>query len=482
MEILQMSQQALEERIEQELGSNPTLEVKDESEDARDQNGTESDGEAGDAQQELVVSDNGTDSSAADFERLTNFSEEHGESWSANTYETGESYVPKSRPSQDGERDAKLDAMANTAARGQSLYDQLLEQWHLVEADATVAALGEYLIGFIDSDGYLRTDWHTLLNQAPSGTTDEALDAALDRLQKSLDPPGLAARDVRQCLLLQIDARRHQEPHADWSAERAVVADHLKDLEANRLPKIAKATGYDIDRIKAAIRHLRRFHLHPGRLLVEDEPHTITPDAVIEYDEQAETYTVRLLQSNLPTLAINESYERMARDKQHDRNTRQFIAGNLRSARWLMEAIQQRQQTLLRVIQVVAAAQRGFFDEGRQGLQPLPMTQVADQLGVHVATVSRAVQEKHVQTPRGIFPLRMFFSGGTETESGEAMSWAAIQATLEQIIEEEDKSDPLSDDAIVEKLKAGGIDIARRTVAKYRKELNLPPARQRKEY
>jgi RNA polymerase sigma-54 factor len=481
MEILQMSQQALEERIEQELSSNPTLELRDNAEDdAEDRQEAESDGR--ESERELVVTEDGTDNSASDFERLTNLSEEYGDSWDANTYETGGTSLPRSRPQQDGERDAKMDAMANTAARGASLYDQLVQQWHLADVDETTAAAGEFLIGFIDSDGYLRTEWASLLKQAPRGVDDQTLSAALRQLQHTLDPPGIGARDVRECLLTQIDMRQAQEPKADWAAERAVVADHLKDLEANRLPKIAKATGYDIERIKQAIHNLRQFHLHPGKLLVEDEPHTITPDAVIEYDEEHARYTVRLTHGQLPALDINDSYQKLARDKSQDKKTRGFITHNLRSARWLMEAIQQRNATLLRVIQVVADAQREFFEQGAQALHPLPMTQVADQLGVHVATISRAVHEKYVQTPRGIYPLRMFFSGGMETDSGESVSWTAIQAKLEEIIDAEDKSSPLSDDALVEKLKEAGIDIARRTVAKYRKQLNVPPARQRRQY
>ncbi|MFW6059869.1 MAG: RNA polymerase sigma-54 factor, partial [Phycisphaeraceae bacterium] len=160
----------------------------------------------------------------------------------------------------------------------------------------------------------------------------------------------------------------------------------------------------------------------------------------------------------------------------------EFVNNNLRSARWLIDAIAQRNHTLLRVINVVLQAQRDYFDTGPEALHPLPMTTVADQLGIHVATVSRAVHEKYLQTPRGIVPLRMFFSGGTETDSGDAMSWTAIQHKLQQIINSEDKSNPLSDDQLVEKLKEQGIDIARRTVAKYRKQLNIPPARQRREY
>jgi len=481
MEILQMAQAALEARIDQELASNPTLEVREPGTDAEDleaqrnqENRDNSEGE-----RELVVKDGDT-GNTDDFERLSNISEELGSSWETNTSEGGGSY--HSTHYNDGERDKKMDAMANTAARTASLFDQLMDQWHLVETTPELFKVGEFLIGFIDSDGYLRTEMKTLVDQAPAGVTQEDLEAAIALLQQTLEPPGLAARDIRECLLLQIDARLRNDPDADLALERTLVENHLKDIEANRLPKIAKATGVPTDRVKQAIHNLRQFHPHPGKLLADDAPRLIYPDAVIEYDDEKDEYTATLTHGRLPALQIRSEYQRDARDKNVDKKTRDFLNNHLRSASWIIDAIQQRKATLLRVIGVVVQAQREFFEQGPQALRPLPMTLVADQLGIHVATVSRAVNEKYIQTPRGILPLRMFFSGGTETESGDAMSWAAIQARLEQIIEEEDKSKPLSDDALVEKLKEHGIEIARRTVAKYRKQLNIPPARQRKEY
>jgi len=175
-------------------------------------------------------------------------------------------------------------------------------------------------------------------------------------------------------------------------------------------------------------------------------------------------------------------YRKMLRNKAVDKKTREFLSTNVRNARWLIESIEQRRNTIYRVIRAVVDAQKDFFDKGPEHLKPLPMIQVADQLGIHVATVSRAVSEKWIQTPRGVFPLRRFFSGGTTSADGEDMSWDAIKEKLKAIIAEEDKRNPLNDDQIVAKLKAQGIDIARRTVAKYRKLLNIPTARQRREY
>lgn len=486
MEILQMAQPALEERIEQELASNPTLEQVEPGSD-RDTLLAEREQEQRDdreGERELVVSDDtGKDKQSDDFERLSNMSEQYGDSWSSNTSESGESsYRRAANSGGGGERDGKMDAMANTAARGASLYDQLVDQWHLVDLDQPTLELGEYLIGFVDADGYLRNPLQDLLDQAPAGTTPEAVEECIELLQQSLEPTGLCARDFRECILLQIDQKTYADRDKDLATERLLVSDYLKDIEANRYPKIAKSTGLDIDVVQKAVHNLRQFHPHPGRLLATDTVRTITPDAVIDYDDETECYTAALTHSRLPALQISASYEEMAADKSTEKKTRDFVGTQLRNARWLIDAVNQRHATLLRVIAVVIEAQREFFDQGPQALRPLPMTLVADQLGIHVATVSRAVSEKYLQTPRGIFPLRMFFSGGTETDQGESMSWTAVQAKLKEVIDAEDKNKPWSDDALVDELKKHGIEIARRTVAKYRKQLNIPPARQRREY
>ncbi|MEM9420018.1 MAG: RNA polymerase factor sigma-54 [Planctomycetota bacterium] len=484
MEILQMAQPALEERIEQELASNPTLEQVEPGSDrekllAEMEQAKRDDREG---ERELVVSDgDGSTGQADDFERLSNMSEQYGEAWASNTSEGGATEFRRA-VNTGGERDAKMDAMANTAARGASLYDQLVDQWHLVDIDEPTLKLGEYLIGFVDADGYLRNPLQDLLDQAPAGTTADQIEECIELLQEALEPTGLCARDFRECLLLQIDNKTYLEPDADLKTERLLVSDYLKDIEANRYPKIAKSTGLEIEAVQKAVHNLRQFHPHPGRLLATDTVRTITPDATIDYDDESDTYSVQLTHSRLPALQISAEYEKIASDKSEDKKTRDFIGTNLRNARWLIDAVRQRHATLLRVIGVVIEAQRDFFDQGPQALKPLPMTLVADQLGIHVATVSRAVSEKYLQTPRGIFPLRMFFSGGTETDQGDAMSWTAVQAKLKEVIDNEDKNKPWSDDALVDELKKNGIEIARRTVAKYRKQLNIPPARQRREY
>jgi RNA polymerase sigma-54 factor len=250
----------------------------------------------------------------------------------------------------------------------------------------------------------------------------------------------------------------------------------------NRYPQISKKLNRPIDDLKDAVRHLARLHPHPGRQVSSEDAPPITPDAIIYFDEDTGKYEIEMTNDPSANLCISGMYRKMLKERKGDKTTREFLANNVRNAKWLLESIEQRRSTIMRVIRVVVDAQTEFLDKGPEFLKPLPMIQVADQLGIHVATVSRAVSEKWIQTPRGLYPLRRFFSGGTQNAEGEDMSWDAVKEKLKIIIDNEDKKNPLNDDEIVEKLKGQGIDLARRTVAKYRKILNIPTARQRMEF
>ncbi|BAM03188.1 RNA polymerase factor sigma-54 [Phycisphaera mikurensis] len=505
MEILQMPQAQLEERIELELASNPTLELQEPGADAEGLRDAMAQERRDDREhtRELVVGGAdgapGAGESAADFERLDNLSEQYGDAWS-NTLESGEGrlsdrserFLSGPGPSSyAGERDGKMDAMANSPAKMASLYEQLMGQWRMAQADDNLDErlfdLGEYLIGNIDADGYLRADPEQLRDAAPAKLGDvsaEEVDEAIEILQMALDPAGIAARSLAECILLQIDAKR-RDPDADrdlLDLQEVLIRDHLKDIEINRFPRMVEATGRGLGELKHAVARLRAYSPHPGRNLADPVTRTITPDAVITYDELTDTYTALLTSGRLPALQISADYEDLAKDKTQEKAARDFVGRQLRSARWLLDAIRQRQHTLLRVIGVVINAQRGWFEQGDAGLVPLPMTLVADQLGIHVATVSRAVSEKYLQTPRGIVPLRMFFSGGTQSAGGDDVSWTAVQAKLKEVIDDEDKTEPLSDDELVEALGERGITIARRTVAKYRGQLGIGTKRQRREF
>ena len=490
MEILQMPLLALQERIEQELESNVTLETFEPDADPElvDRERRERERDDREPERELTVDENGA---AADFERLDTYQQEHPDAVenesgdgpsdrdrSVSTWEPDAAYLsPRPAP---GERDAKLDAMANTAARAGSLNDQLLEQWAFADVDDHLRDAGKAIINAIDEDGYFRVSLDDVAAESSIGRAE--LERALAAVQLFLEPPGIGARDVRECLLLQVDHLADEEPGSDWSRVRELIADHLDDLVQNRIPRVAQKTGLSLDEIKLAIGQMRRLSINPGRSLVSESPPTIVPDAIVEYDEDADDYIVYLTDHRLPNLRLNREYAAMSRDREIPKPDRDFLKTNISNAQWLIDALNQRKQTLLRVLRAVVSAQREVFDYGLEALKPLPMTQVADQLGIHVATVSRAVAGKHIQTPRGVIPLRKLFTGGTQTASGEEVSWDAIKAAMRDVVDNEDKSKPLSDEAIAKALKERGLEIARRTVAKYRGQLDIPPARMRKQF
>jgi RNA polymerase sigma-54 factor len=480
MEILQLPLMALEERIEQELQNNPVLEIKErevepghEPQEVLDARASRSE-----AERTLVVKEDGN--GADDFERLGKIADylENEE------FHTNGSLGGYRVSSYEGERDRKLDAMANTAARSGTLQEHLLSQWAFVELSDELKQAGETLINYIDAEGYLRTPLESIVQESKTPTSMDTLRAVLPHIQR-LEPAGVGARSLAECLLLQLDALEDDEEDAeghDFDLERALIRDHLKDLEMNRYPQIAKRLGRPMEDLKAAVHRLSRLHPHPGKQIGPDEAPPVMPDAIIYYDEDADRYEIEMTNDPSPGLQISALYRKMLKNRQCDKTTREFLSNNVRNARWLLESIQQRKSTIQRVIRAVVDAQRDFFDHGPEHLKPLPMILVADQLGIHVATVSRAVSEKWIQTPRGVFPLRRFFSGGTTSADGEDMSWDAVKEKLKTIISEENKNDPLNDDEIVAKLKDQGIELARRTVAKYRKILNIPTARQRREF
>jgi RNA polymerase sigma-54 factor len=260
------------------------------------------------------------------------------------------------------------------------------------------------------------------------------------------------------------------------------VTEHLKDMEMNRKPQICKKLGVSMETLQAAIRKLSRLNPYPGQQIGGNDPPPVTPDAIIYFDAEKDRYEIEMTNDPAANLHISALWKKYLKEKKGDKTTREFLSNNVRNARWLIESIEQRTNTIMRVIRIVVDAQREFFEKGQEYLRPLPMIDVAAQLGIHVATVSRAVSEKWVQTPRGVFPLRRFFSQGTTSDEGENMAWGAVQEKLRTVIAGEDKLNPLNDDEIVDKMKEQGIELARRTVAKYRKILDIPTARQRRQF
>jgi RNA polymerase sigma-54 factor len=294
---------------------------------------------------------------------------------------------------------------------------------------------------------------------------------------QKLDPPGIGARSVREGLLLQLAALP-----GDNELEARIIREHLEDLQKNRLPAIARALGVDLADVKAAIEVIGGLSLHPGAEVVAEHPPPIVPDVIVEYNERENRYDVRLSRSNLRELRIAPEFRALLERARHDKSTREFVRQKIEAASAIIDAVRYRRERLLDVARAVVEAQRDFLERGEQHLKVLRMSDLAARFNCDPSTVSRTVDEKYIQTPRGIYPLRRFFTGGAATDNGDALSWASIKAKVAEIVAGEDKAKPLSDDEIVERLKGGGTVIRRRTVAKYRAQLGIPAARQRRQY
>jgi RNA polymerase sigma-54 factor len=450
MEILQLPLMALQERIDQELSENPVLVDLRESPPGE----TESEPEEVTPTKE---------------EPTTEF--EGGDDW-AESY--GESHR-LSRAALSEEADRKHDAMQNMASRPRSLTDDLSDQLGFLDSEPAVRALAEFLIYNLDENGYLGIELNEAVRDLGGDVTLAQAEEALSLLQK-LDPPGVGARNLRECLLLQLTP---DVPCRD--VLHVLISNHLEDLAQNRLPTIEKKTGIPIEQIKEAMEHFRRLNPKPGARYTPETAQYVVPDLIVEPDEHG-GYQVRLLDDHTPQLSISRYYQKQLKNKATDAAAREFIQKRIQSARWLIESIEQRRNTLLKVARAIIEHQKDFLDKGPESIEPLKMQQIADRVHVHVTTVSRAVDDKWVQTPRGIFALKRFFGGGTTTTDGEEVAWDTIKQKLLEIIAKEDKSNPLSDEEIVEELGRHGFPVARRTVTKYRRTLRIPSSRQRKQF
>jgi RNA polymerase sigma-54 factor len=470
MEILQLPVMALEERIEEEIQNNETLEV-----DEAGQEGPVAEGapavepppaaEKTVDEKPLIVDQD--HANQADFERTYDWANEYPDS------DDDRSRPSASQIEQAGDR--YLDVMANMAERPETLCDHLHEQlsnYELSEADREAA---DRVIYNLDANGYLPMPLEELVD--PDGPADQ-----LARLQKmlgvvqSMDPPGVAARDLRECLLLQIGA---DTPNARQL--RRLVADHLEDLAGNRLPLIARKTGFTIEQIERLREQLHSLKPKPGAMFTTPIVVPVKPDVYVDQQPDG-SWKVRLEDIDLPNLRISPLYREMLASPATDPATREYIKRKINSAQWLIDAIEQRRSTLLKTAQAIVDHQTRFLVEGPEAIEPLKMQQIADRIGMHVTTVSRAVDDKWLQTPRGLQPLRKFFVGGTVSADGEEVAWDAVRIKLQEIVDSEPKDDPYSDDDLVQELAKGGITVARRTVTKYRKAMKIPSSRQRRDW
>jgi RNA polymerase sigma-54 factor len=450
MEILQMPNLELQERLEQELENNPVLELKEKHGD------------------ETRVVDETPE--AVDVPADPVFDDYAEDDWA----DEGETRRSRSRSELAEDSDRKQDAMLAVPARAVSLQDHLLEQLGELEVPAEVEPAVRHLIANVKPSGYL-PPLAELLQGGERTFTVAELEAALPWLQQ-LDPPGVGARDLRECLLLQIGP---ETPHRE--VLRLLVDQHWDDLSHNRLPQIQRKTGIDLQTLNEALDALRHLNPRPGALFGNDDVQYVVPDLIIERTEDGD-YTVRLTDEFIPEVRINKRWLQRFKQRKGDEAEREYLRKKIQSAQWIVDAILQRRQTLEKVTKAIIDRQRDFLDLGPEHIHPLKMQQIADQIGVHVTTVSRAVDDKWVQTPRGTFPLKRFFGGGTTTHDGEEVAYELIKQKMLDIVAAEDKANPLSDEDLMAKLNEAGYPVARRTVTKYRKLLKIPSSRQRRQW
>lgn len=375
------------------------------------------------------------------------------------------------------------------AVETRSLGDHLRDQLQMLDLDQRQLFLSEEFIGNIGDDGYLQTALEDIVTGANASReaavgkdgdpslaepfTLSDVEAMLDVIHH-LDPAGIAARDLRECLMLQLESDGHTD-----TLTYKLVDEAFEDLIGHRWTELAKHYGLGAKEVQAAADELARLDPKPGIRFAETGEEYVIPDLVVEKIE--DEYRVFLNDSGTPRLRISKIYRELAGDKKKFvGENREFVTQKLNSATWLVQAIEQRRQTMLKVMNFIVDRQRDYFEKGVEYLKPLTLREVADVVDMHESTISRVTSQKYVQTPRGVSPLKFFFSSGLGTTSGEDASSRAVKAQIAKIVAEEDHAKPLTDAAIGDALKQRGIRIARRTVAKYREQLGVLPARMRK--
>lgn len=371
----------------------------------------------------------------------------------------------------DGERNS----FEHFVAPAPSLHEYLILQLHLAISDPELRKIGEFLIGNINDQGYLQIGLEDVRKMCgyPLASIERVL-----RIIQSFDPPGVGGRDLAECLMIQLEQRGQQTPMIE-----KLVRFFLNDLAQGKLQKIATALGVTVQEVQAMADLIRSLDPKPGRNFSRSgDIRYIIPDVVVE--KVGDEYVVIVNDVCVPRLIINKTYQTLLKQKDNcDPATTQFVENKLKSAIWLIRSIEQRRLTLYRVVQCIVEHQKEFLERGIKHLKPLTLKQIAGVSKLHESTVSRTIANKYIQTPQGVFELKFFFSSGVAgAQDGEMVSAESIKRILRELVEKEDSRRPLSDQQLCELLQARGINIARRTVAKYRQEIGIPPVKQRKRF
>jgi RNA polymerase sigma-54 factor len=367
----------------------------------------------------------------------------------------------------------KIEAMNNTASGGPTLQEAVMEQFALLPEAAKYEPLARQIAFNLDDRGYLACPLEEAVRPLLDRFTLEDAERALTMVQ-SLEPRGVGARTAEECLLLQLDPA-----HERYEEQKALLERHFDDLRKNRLPQVAQKMGLDIDDLKDLLKTLSHLTVRPTLRRAEERSRYIRPDVVVEWTPDG--YEVRLANEYVPELRLAPEYKLALQAKAAGKDYREYVKKKIDSARAFIMAVEKRQKTLLDVAKRIVTHQHDFLDYGPHYLKPLKMQDVASDLGVHVSTISRAASGKYMQTHRGIFAFKDFFTGGTQGLDGEVESRQSVKQKVKELCDAEDKANPLSDDEIVDKLRqVHGVEVARRTVTKYRKALGLPSSRQRR--
>jgi len=439
LKLLQMPTIELENLLKQELETNPLLEETPREELRQEQEEKEDDGSEPFDEQEWR-------------EVLASSDEAGGRGYRAD----------RSREFEDVPQPADV-----------SLQEHLLGQLQLSDLPPRDQEIGEEIIGNIDEDGYLITGVEEI--SETKGVEVEVVERVLSTIQL-FDPSGVGARDLRECLMIQLRERGQEN-----TVMMAIVEDHLEDVERHRYTAIARELDIDESDVQEAVEEISHLSPKPAAGRFGTEAKTILPDLIVEKVDG--DFVVLFNDSSLPRLRINSLHKKiLAKGSEANEETRQYVVEKLNGARWLLRSIQQRRGTMLKVMEYIVRAQREFLERGVLHLKPMTLQEVADAIGMHVSTISRVTNGKYVQTPQGVFELKYFFSGRIENKEGEDISSKAIKERIERLVQDEDGSKPLSDQKIADHLQEDGYEIARRTVAKYRDQLGILPARYRKQY
>jgi RNA polymerase sigma-54 factor len=398
----------------------------------------------------------------AEFEKLSQIDQDWRDNFS-------HSSAPLRQSEEDEE---KRQYMFDSLVANTSLQETLLEQVRLSELSDSQRQIAEMIIGNIDDRGYLRATVDEL--SFSTNIPKEHIEAVLKVIQ-SFHPPGVACRDLRECLMLQLQRSEKTE-----TLEYKIIDRYMDALGKRKLPEIARGLNVDIVDVQEAMARIALLEPNPGRDFVADNQQYVVPEIFVS--KLGEEFVVSSNNDQVPHLRISNHYKDIMSQAQSSQEVRDWIRDKIRAGKFLIKSLHQRQETILNIAREIVKRQSEFMDKGVAFLRPMTMVQVAEVVGVHETTVSRAVSGKYIQTPQGVFEMKYFFTSGIKTASGEGMSNTSVKGMINEMVSKEDPSKPLSDEEIVKQLAIKGVVIARRTVAKYRSELNILPSHLRKQY